>query len=103
RARYAGPHPEVIVGGVHHCIHLRLADVPALGFERGFPHSDDHTFIIPPRFCFVGRWKTVRPSVFPLLAKEGGRAINKWSRSNWARTGWSITGDLSECVLRRIV
>src|SRR2546425_1676639 len=49
RARYTSPHPEVVIGSVHNRIHLRLADVPALGFERDFPHADDHTLIIRPR------------------------------------------------------
>src|SRR3989475_4700931 len=38
----------------------------------------------------------------PLLAKEGGRAINKWSRSEKARTGWSLASDVSECVLKHL-
>jgi len=53
RSRDARAHPQVIVGRVHNRIDLRLADVPALRFERGFPHPDDHTLIIRLRFCFV--------------------------------------------------
>ena len=52
RACYSGAHPKMIIGGVHDGIHFRLADVPALGFQRRLPDRDDHTLIIRPRkFC----------------------------------------------------
>ena len=51
----------------------------------------------------VNESRSVQSGHFPLLAKEGCRAIKKWSRSETARTGWSFTNYVSECVLKRVL
>ena len=52
RACYSRTHPKMIIRRVHHGIHLRLADISALGFQGSLPDGNHHTLIIRPhKFC----------------------------------------------------